>query len=65
MKLSIKTELIYCYSDETQVIANLEASHTRDQKISQNRWTFNRLQECLQIRRRMAIADYEPRFRAR
>ena len=33
MKLSIKTELIYCYSDETQVIANLGASHTRDQKI--------------------------------
>ena len=33
MKLSIKTELIYCYSDETQVIANLEASHTRDQKV--------------------------------
>ena len=33
MKLSIETELIYNFLDDTQVIANLEASRTRDQII--------------------------------
>jgi transglutaminase-like putative cysteine protease len=33
MKLSIKTELVYAFANETQVIANLEASRTSDQII--------------------------------
>jgi transglutaminase-like putative cysteine protease len=33
MKLSIKAELVYSFADATQVIANLEASHTSDQVI--------------------------------
>src|ERR1700722_10334497 len=33
MKLSIEAELIYNFANETQVIANLEASRTNDQLI--------------------------------
>lgn len=33
MKLSIKAELVYLFADDTQIIANLEASRTRDQSI--------------------------------
>jgi transglutaminase-like putative cysteine protease len=33
MKLSIEAELIYHFADDTQVIANLEASRTKDQII--------------------------------
>jgi len=33
MKLSIKAELVYSFSDATQIIANLEAAHTSDQVI--------------------------------
>ncbi len=33
MKLSIKAELVYSFADATQIIANLEASHTSDQVI--------------------------------
>jgi transglutaminase-like putative cysteine protease len=33
MKLSIQAELVYSFADATQVIANLEASHTSDQVI--------------------------------
>ena len=33
MKLSIKAELVYCFAEATQIIANLEASQTSDQTI--------------------------------
>jgi transglutaminase-like putative cysteine protease len=33
MKLSIEAELVYNFANDTQVIANLEASHTSDQII--------------------------------
>ena len=33
MKLSIKAELTYQFADATQIIANIEASHTADQSI--------------------------------
>ena len=33
MKLSIKSELVYSFADATQIIANIEASHTSDQVI--------------------------------
>jgi transglutaminase-like putative cysteine protease len=33
MKLAIKAELVYTFAPETQVIANIEASHTSDQMI--------------------------------
>ena len=33
MKLSIKAELVYNFANETQIIANLEASHTSDQVV--------------------------------
>jgi transglutaminase-like putative cysteine protease len=33
MKLSIKAELVYTFAQATQVIANIEASHTSDQTI--------------------------------
>jgi transglutaminase-like putative cysteine protease len=33
MKLSIKAKLVYSFAEATQVIANLEASHTSDQLI--------------------------------
>jgi hypothetical protein len=33
MKLSIEAELVYNFANETQVIANLEASRTSDQLI--------------------------------
>ncbi len=33
MKLSIEAELVYTFPNETQVIANLEASQTSDQVI--------------------------------
>jgi Bacterial transglutaminase, N-terminal domain len=33
MKLSIKAELVYSFAEATQIIANLEASHTSDQLI--------------------------------
>jgi transglutaminase-like putative cysteine protease len=33
MKLSITTELVYMFAPETQVIANIEASHTSDQSV--------------------------------
>jgi hypothetical protein len=33
MKLSIKAELVDIFADDAQVIANLEASRTRDQSI--------------------------------
>jgi transglutaminase-like putative cysteine protease len=33
MKLAIKAELVYTFAPETQVIANIEASHTGDQMI--------------------------------
>ena len=33
MKLSIEAELVYNFADDTQVIANLEASRTSDQVI--------------------------------
>lgn len=33
MKLSIKAELVYTFAEATQIIANIEASHTSDQTI--------------------------------
>src|ERR1700712_1713923 len=33
MKLSITTELVYMFAPETQIIANIEASHTSDQTV--------------------------------
>ena len=43
MKLSIEAELLYNFADDTQVIANLEASRTSDQIIlSRKRWTSSR-----------------------
>ncbi len=33
MKLSIKAELVYSFADATQIIANIEASHTSDQSV--------------------------------
>ena len=33
MKLSIEAELVYNFAEETQVVANLEASRTSDQII--------------------------------
>ena len=33
MKLSIEAELVYNFANDTQVIANLEASRTSDQLI--------------------------------
>jgi hypothetical protein len=33
VKLSIKAELTYQFADATQIIANIEASHTADQSI--------------------------------
>lgn len=33
MKLSIRTELVYMFAPETQIIANIEASHTSDQMV--------------------------------
>lgn len=33
MKISIKSELVYRFAEATQIIANLEASHTDDQSI--------------------------------
>jgi predicted GNAT family acetyltransferase len=33
MKLSIEAKLVYTFADDTQVIANLEASRTSDQII--------------------------------
>ncbi len=39
MKISIQSELVYGFSDATQVIANIEASHTDDQSILSERLT--------------------------
>ena len=33
MKLSIKSELVYSFAEATQIIANIEGSHTSDQVI--------------------------------
>jgi hypothetical protein len=33
VKLSIKAELAYSFADATQIIANIEASHTSDQSV--------------------------------
>ena len=33
MKLSIEAELAYSFAEATQIIANIEASHTNDQMI--------------------------------
>ena len=33
MQLSIQSELVYSFADSTQIIANIEASHTSDQVI--------------------------------
>ena len=33
MKLSIKAELVYQFANDTQIIANIEASHTGDQMV--------------------------------
>jgi hypothetical protein len=56
MKLSIKAELVYCFAEAAQIIANLEASQTSDQTISQNRSTFSRRCICFPTRPLMAIA---------
>jgi hypothetical protein len=41
LKLSIEAELVYNFVDDTQVIANLEASRMSDQTFCPNRWTFS------------------------
>jgi hypothetical protein len=33
MKLFIKAELVYSFAEATQIIANIEASHTSDQMV--------------------------------
>ena len=65
MKLSIRTELIYRYSDATQVIANIEASHTRDQKVLSKSLDIQPPAQVLEDKTPLAIAEYAPRFRAR
>ena len=40
MKLSIKAELAYRFADATQIIANIEASHTSDQSVLSETFDF-------------------------
>jgi hypothetical protein len=54
VKLSIKAELAYSFADATQIIANIEASHTSDQSVLTETLDFQ------PTNRRTAIGEFEP-----
>ena len=64
MKLSIKAELAYNFADATQIIANIEASHTSDQSILSETLDIQPPAKILSTNRRTATGESAPRFRA-
>ena len=64
MKLSIEAEFVYNFANDTQVIANLEASRTSDQLILSNRSTFSPRPKFFPIPPLAVIDGSGLRFRA-
>jgi hypothetical protein len=60
VKLSIKAELAYSFADATQIIANIEASHTSDQSVIRKRSTFSHRQRFFPTNRRTATGEFAP-----
>ena len=65
MKLAIKAELVYTFAQETQIIANIEASQSNDQAIISESLESSLRSNCGPTRRRVGTAASAPRSRAK
>jgi hypothetical protein len=64
VKLSIKAELAYSFADSTQIIANIEASHTSDQSVLSETLDFQPPAKILSDKSRTATGVFALRFPA-
>jgi hypothetical protein len=60
VKLSIKAELAYSFADATQIIANIEASHTSDQSVLSETLDFQPPARFFPTNRRTATGEFAP-----
>jgi hypothetical protein len=63
VKLSIQAELAYTFEQATQIIANIEASHTNDQMILSESLDIQPPADLCRTRRPLGTEEFVPLFR--